>query len=353
MDSAKNNQEVDVAFERAQEGSTEEAANTILNMWNSEEQPADEETEATTDEEVVEESETEEVEEEEDEVENSEDSDEEQPEEEVEETDEPEEEEVEEETEEPSTYTITVDGEEIEVDIDELKNGYQRQSDYTRKSQELAEQRKQNEAIQEERIRLEQERLMYANGLQALKEAQETKLKEYENIDWATLKEEEPYEYVLKRDEYRDAQDKVQKAAQQQQVVQQQQAQAAAQARAEFVQNEFAKLIEVMPEWNDRDSNIKSDIRKFAIESGYAPEEVEQLADHRSVLILKKAMEFDKLTKKVAPKKKAVKKVPKVQKSGRGKPKAEANSEALKKKRTRLRKSGNTDDAASVFYDML
>ena len=52
-------------------------------------------------------------------------------------------------------------------------------------------------------------------------------------------------------------------------------------------------------------------------------------------------------------KKKAVKKVPKVQKSGRGNSKEDVAVEAIKKKRARLQKSGKQDDAASVFYDML
>ena len=64
-------------------------------------------------------------------------------------------------------------------------------------------------------------------------------------------------------------------------------------------------------------------------------------------------MEFDKLTKKVAPKAKKVKKVPKVQKSGRGKVKSETEAASVKKKRTRLRESGSQADAASIFYDML
>ena len=64
-------------------------------------------------------------------------------------------------------------------------------------------------------------------------------------------------------------------------------------------------------------------------------------------------MEYDKLTTKVAPKKKAVKTVPKVQKSGRGNSKEDVATEAIKKKRTRLQKSGKQQDAASVFYDML
>ena len=337
---------MEVAFERAKEGSSEEAANNILNMWESEDdQPTGEETEVTTEDEVVAEDQQE------DEVETEEVSEEEEASEEVE-TEDTGEEETEEVAEE-SNYTIKVDGEEYEVNLEELKAGYQRQSDYTRKSQALAEGRKENEAIQSERIRLEQERQMYANGLQMLKEQQSAKLQEFKGVDWENLKEEDPYAYMLKKDEYRDAQDKARNAAQQQRIVQQQQKQQEAQSRATFVQDQYSQLVNALPEWDNKESTVKEDIRKFAISSGYAPEEVDQLADHRSVLILKKAMEFDKLTKKVAPKKKAIKKVPKVQKSGRGKVKSEAADDKTKKKRARLRKSGHQDDAASVFYDML
>ena len=64
-------------------------------------------------------------------------------------------------------------------------------------------------------------------------------------------------------------------------------------------------------------------------------------------------MEFDRLTTKVAPKKKAVKTVPKVQKSGRGNSNEDAATEAMNKKRARLRKTGKQQDAASLFFDML
>ena len=349
MGSEENIQEdVNTIPERAGQNSAEEAANKILNMWQSDEdQPADEETETTVDEEVVEEEEL--AEDETEEV-----SEEEQAEEEVvedEETEEVDEEETEEEV--PDTYRVKVDGEEFDVNLDELKSGYQRQADYTRKSQALAEKRKENQAIETERARLYEERQLYANGLQMLQEQQQAKLSEFNEVDWNTLKEEDPYAYMLKKDEYRDAQDKLSNAEQQQQIVQQQQAEQASQARAHFVQDQYAKLIEALPEWADKKSSVKSDVRKYAQDVGFLPEEIEQLADHRSVLILKKAMEFDKITDKVAPKKKKVKKVPKVQKSGRGKVKSEAANDKAKKKRTRLRKSGSQDDAASVFYDML
>ena len=349
MDSEENNQEV--RFERARAGSSEETANTILNMWDSKEQTANEETETAVDEEVVEETqEAEEVEEEAPEEEG-------QAEEETEESEQSEEEEAEEEVElvaeEDLKYTIKVGGEEMEVDIDELKSGYQRQADYTRKSQALAEQRKGTEKIQSERMQLEQERQMYANGLQMLREQQTAKLQDFNTVDWETLKQEDPYAYMIKKDEYRDAQERVSNAAQQQALIQQEQHTAAQQVRGEFVQQEYARLVAALPEWNDKDSTIKKDIQEYATSVGFRPEEINQLADHRSVLVIKKAMEYDELTKKIAPKKKAVRKVPKVQKAGRGKSKEDTATEELKKKRTRLRKSGKQKDAASLFYDML
>ncbi len=347
MDSQENTQEV-VNSNRADVGTTAEASNKILSMWDSEEQTASEVTDTPVDEEVVEETqEAEEVEEEAPESE-EEGQAEEETEEEV-----AEEEEFDVVAEEDLKYTIKVDGEELEVGIDELKNGYQRQADYTRKSQALAEQRKETEAIQSERQRLEQERQMYANGLQMLQEQQNSKLQEFNNTDWEALKNEDPYQYMLKKDEYRDAQEKVQNVQQQQVLIQQERADEANKARAHFVQQEYARLVEALPEWNDKESTVKKDVQEYAKSVGFLPEEIDQLADHRSVLVIKKAMEYDKLTTKVAPKKKAVKKVPKVQKSGRGNSKEDAATEAIKKKRTRLQKSGKQQDAASVFYDML
>ena len=344
MDSEENTQEV-VNDNRAHAGSTADASNKILSMWDSQEQTASEATDAPVDETEVEETEeAEEVEQEAPEEGQAE-----------EETEEEvtEEEEYEVVAEEDLKYTIKVDGKELEVGIDELKNGYQRQADYTRKSQALAEARKETEQIQSERGRLEQERQMYANGLQMLQEQQSAKLTNFDTVEWETLKQEDPYQYMIKKDEYRDAQESVNSLAAEQQLVQQEQAQQAQQARSHFVQQEYARLVEALPEWSDSKSSVKKDVQEYATSVGFRPEEINQLADHRSVLIIKKAMEFDRLTKKVAPKKKAVKKVPKVQKSGRGNSNEDAAAEAQNKKRARLRKSGKQDDAASLFFDML
>ena len=258
MGSEENNQEG--RFERAKAGSTEETANTILNMWDSEEQTASEETKAAVDEEAVEE--TKEAENTEEEAPEEGQAEEEVEEEVSAESEESEEEEYDVVAEEDLKYTIKVDGEEYEVGIDELKSGYQRQADYTRKSQALAEQRKETENIQSERMQLEQERQMYANGLQMLQEQQTAKLEDFDKVEWETLKQEDPYAYMIKKDEYRDAQERVNNAAQQQVLIQQEQQAASNKAREEFIQQEYSRLVAALPEWNDKDSTIKKDIQE-------------------------------------------------------------------------------------------
>lgn len=62
-------------------------------------------------------------------------------------------EETQEEVEEPPRYRVKVGSEELEVDLDELIKGYSRTSDYTKKTQTLAEQRK---AIEAEKARIEE-----------------------------------------------------------------------------------------------------------------------------------------------------------------------------------------------------
>jgi len=58
----------------------------------------------------------------------------------------------EEEVEELPRYRVKVSGEEVEVTLDELLNGYSRTADYQKKTQSLAEQRK---AVEAERIKID------------------------------------------------------------------------------------------------------------------------------------------------------------------------------------------------------
>ena len=104
----------------------------------------------------------------------------------------------------PGTYTIKVDGKDVEVTLDELQAGYSRQADYTRKSQVLAEQRKKAD---EELATTQQERQRYLSQLEQFNIQADSKIEELAKTDWTRLKEEDPTEYMLKRDQYRELQD--------------------------------------------------------------------------------------------------------------------------------------------------
>jgi hypothetical protein len=70
-----------------------------------------------------------------------------------------------EEQEQPRVFSVKVDGKEVEVTLDELQKGYSRTQDYTRKTQQIAEVRKQTE-VELQAVRAEREQ--YAQLLSAL-----------------------------------------------------------------------------------------------------------------------------------------------------------------------------------------
>jgi len=257
----------------------------------------------------------------------------------------------EEEVEEEPVYRVKVDGEEVEVNLDELQSGYQRQSDYTKKSQALSEQRKQFET---EQHAIQAERAQYAQALEYFSQQTNSEMAKYEQLNWQQLKESDPYEYMMRREEYRDLQDK-QKASSEAQVMMQRQQQAGYQQQMrETLDREGKLLAEALPEFVSPDSSVKQDVRKYALAQGYTEQEISNLVDHRSVLTLHKAMQFDRLQKaKKTVVKKKVKHVPKVQKPGAAQTKQDVASEARSAKAQRLRKSGKIDDAASAIFDML
>ena len=260
-------------------------------------------------------------------------------------------EEVEEEVDDSETdnvYTIKLDGEEHEVTLEELRNGYQRQADYTRKSQSLAEQRKTYEANLEA---VQTERGQYAEALELLSKGQESVLDQFADIDWKNLKEEDPVEYMEKRIEFQDTKDRVQSLRREQSRVQEQQQEEMNQIISKKLEAESELLIKKLPEYSDPSSTVRDDIRKYTLDMGFSPEDVDGITDHRVVLVLHKAMMADKGSKSASIKKS--KSVPKVVKAGTTTTKAHKAKKSIQAKRERLSKTGHYRDAANVFLDLI
>lgn len=246
-------------------------------------------------------------------------------------------------------YKAKVDGEEIEVDIDELINGYQRTADYTKKSQALAEQRK---AIEAERIHLEQvkqERQAYAQKLQALNQFL-SQQDQGENLE--ALKESDPIGYAVKVAERTEREKQLAVVrAEQQRIAQQQQAEQQ-QSLQNHLKSEAQKLSAAIPELSTpKGDEVRKQIREYAKSQGWSDEELGSVYDHRAVVALYKAMKFEQLQKSKPEIQKKVSQAPKMLKSGTSVPPTKSQQD--KQLSQRLKQTGKVKDAAALFERFL
>ena len=259
------------------------------------------------------------------------------------------EEEDEVEVEERKTYRVKAGGEEKDVTLEELVSGYQKGDDYTKKSQTLAEQRKvveaEAKAIQEAQHLREQ----YAQRLNQV----QTILSQGKNSeeDLQLLKENDPIAYAVRVAENTEANKKIQLVQQEQARLAQESNQYMANQQAQFVANQSKMLTEKVKEFSDpkKAEQIKSDIRSFGKSVGFSDQELAQVYDHRHVIILQKAMEYDKLQKANPSVTKKLSKAPKMSKKGN----KVAKTDVYTKQKKRLKSSGSLDDATSVFKNLI
>lgn len=261
-----------------------------------------------------------------------------------------EQEEVEEdESEEPPRYRVKAAGEEKEVTLDELVKGYQLGADYTKKTTEIAEQRK---VLEAERMAVEQAkqiRDVYAQRLQMMEQ-----LLQQPEEDIESLKDTDPIGYAVKIAEQTQREKQLEAIREEQyRIAQQQQAEQAQNLRG-FIAYEAEKLASVIPEYADKEKgqHLRQEIRSYAKSIGWSDEELSAVYDSRAVLTIYKAMQYDKLQQKKPAVTKRVSEAPKMVKSGTAQAKT-SQGEQLKKERQRLRSSGRVADAASIFERFL
>jgi len=269
-------------------------------------------------------------------------------EEEVEEESEVEEPEV---VEEEQTFTIKAAGEEKEVTLDELKKSYQLGSDYTKKTQEVAEQRKVIEQEAKAIIEARKVRDEYSSKLQAVEQFLMSNNDTPEDL--SAMKENDPIGYSVKVAEMTEKKEQLQSIqAERQRLAQQQQSERAAQLE-QFVQEEAKKLTISLPEFSDKakGEQVRNDIRSYGKKIGFTDEELSQVYDSRHVLVLHKAAQYDKLMAGKAGVKKKVAKAPKTVKGGA---KVKQNvTDTQKKQMKRLQQTGSARDAAAIFENFI
>lgn len=253
-----------------------------------------------------------------------------------------------EEQEQPQIFSVKVDGKEVEVTLEELQKGYSRTQDYTRKTQQIAEARKQTEA-ELQAVRAEREQ--YAQLLGAL-EAQVQQAAQ-PNIDWDRLYQEDPIEYVRQREVMRENKEKAEAIQSEQQRLAYLSQQEQAQFMQQKLQQEQEALLAAIPDWKDakKAQAEKALLVEFGQKIGFTPEELKSVVDHRAVLMLRKAALYDQMMSKRGNIKPVTNNGPRPAKPGAA-GRVSSSTESVRAQQ-RVAKTGRVDDAANAIFQLL
>ena len=259
-------------------------------------------------------------------------------------------EEVQEEVQEPQRFRVKVDNEELEVDLDELIKGYSRTSDYTKKTQNLAEQRK---AVESERTKIDEAaklRDTYAQRLQVIEQmlTQPTE-------DLTALKDNDPVGYAIKVAENMERDKQLSAVRAERESVQAKQVAENQERLKSHIAQEAERLRSAIPDFRDevKGEVIRKEIRDYAKSVGWSDQELSQVYDHRAVLTLYRAMQFDKLQKSKPAVQKRVAEAPKSLAPGVGSQRLDKDGEMVKKLTKQLKQTGRPRDAAKLFERFL
>ena len=244
------------------------------------------------------------------------------------------------------SYTVKVNGQELDVTLDELRNGYSRDADYRQKTEELSHQRKQFQSESEKQRQDYSQKLNELN--QRLSAAQVDLNAEINSADLDRLYDEDPTEAARVERKLKKKQDALNQSIQQTQAEQKQQFET-------FLQDQQRKLVSKMPEFSDpaKASSLKANMKSTLNNYGFNDQEVAQVYDHRIVMLVNDAMKYRSMQNSKPNIAKKITKPSKPFSSGVKQSKSEANLKLRRDKFSRLKKSGSMKAAQDVFLDMI
>lgn len=275
----------------------------------------------------------------------------------TEESEEPEaeEEEQSEEDEVPAILKLKVNGEEVEKPLEEVVALAQQGLDYTQKTQQVAEQRKELEAYAESIKAQEQafqEQMQLNNVLiedVAKITALDQQLNQYANVNWQQLSDSDFVEAQKLFFTYNQLQQERSQLVSQFEAKKQEVVQKQTQLMAEKIAKGKEILAKEIPNWSPETNQALLSTGK---DYGFTDAELNSIVDPRHVKVLHDAMQWRKLQQKDSIVKKKVSSAKPVVKPGAKDTKAEANSN-VRQLRESLRKTGKSDMAAKLIENML
>lgn len=248
-------------------------------------------------------------------------------------------------------HKVKVDGQELEVDEEELKKGYSRTQDYTRKTQAVADERKKFEA--EEVAPVRAERQQYAERLNSLSEAIRSLVPD-EEPDWEKVRATvSPAEYAEIHASFQAQKGRLDRIRAEQKRVQDLQIADARKQLDARLADEESKLRQVMPEWADPEEGkaFKGKLVAHAKSLGFTEADLSGVIDHRLIVLLNQSRELAELkARKPKVDEKIDKAMDAIKPSGPSKAKKATDVE---KAQRRLAKSGSVEDGAALISKLI
>ena len=255
----------------------------------------------------------------------------------------------------PAILKLKVNGEEVEKPLDEVVALAQQGLDYTQKTQQVAEQRKELETYAEQIKAQEQafqQQVQLNNVLiedVAKITALDQQLNQYANVNWQQLSDSDFVEAQKLFFTYNQLQQERSTLVSQFEAKKQQVVQSQTQLMAEKIAKGKEILAKEIPNWSPETNQALLSTGK---EYGFSDAELNSIVDPRHVKVLHDAMQWRKLQQKDSIVKKKVSSAKPVVKPGAKDTKAEANSNH-RQLREQLRKTGKSDAAQKLIENML
>jgi hypothetical protein len=244
---------------------------------------------------------------------------------------------------------VKINGRDEVVTLGEAVKGYQREADYTRRTMELGETKRQFDANVTQAASQLGAKFQEADTLLEF-------LQEKADMGWtrealAQLRDSDPAQYMVVKDALEDNRRALEAHKAKRENERQQAAEQDKQRFAEWHADQQRQLLSRMPELSKKENLAKFEdsVQAYLQSIGFAPEEVRQFMqtyDHRHVLIVRDAAKGranDKTAEKVKLK---LKSLPKKAKAG---PKGNAKATELATMRDRLKKTGSARDMENIL----
>lgn len=213
--------------------------------------------------------------------------------------------ELDESTADPDEEEVEYEGEKYKVPA-KLKDALLRQSDYTRKTQEVAEIRRQAE-VEKQQIAQEREFIQHNLKDVATVTALDQQIAQYQGVNWDQLTESDPVQAMKLERQLRNLQSQREQAAS---AVTQRQAhfvQVQQQEAARQLQEGQRVLQREIPGWNE---SLARELVDYGLKRGYAPEVLQNIRNPQFVIDLHNSYQFTKLREKATQKPKVVQEKP-------------------------------------------